>query len=74
MRIIIEDVVNSSKGKFLLEKRKYTNYGNMQYGRGKVVVSVVGIFDTEVEAKMEKKRLLSKKHEPYSLMFKIRQI
>lgn len=70
MRIIIEDINNSTKGKFLLEKRKYTNYS----GNGKVVISIVGIFDTEIEAKMEKKRLLSKKHEPYSLMFKIKQI
>jgi hypothetical protein len=69
MRISI-DIATESKGKYLLEKRRYSNYGR----GGRVTVSAVGIYDTEAEAKLVKKALLSKKHEPYSLMFKIRKI
>ena len=53
--------------RYRLVQRKYSNYGSGEAGK----VKVVGIFKTEYEAKQEKKRLLSKKHEPYSLMYKI---
>lgn len=53
--------------RYRLIQRKYSNYGSGEAGK----VKVVGIFSTEYEAKQEKKRLLSKKHEPYSLMYKI---
>ena len=53
--------------RYRLIQRKYSNYGSGEAGK----VKVMGIFNTEYEAKQEKKRLLSKKHEPYSLMYKI---
>lgn len=69
MKVKVEVSTNSDNVllRYRLIQRKYSNYGSGKVGK----VSTVGIYRTEYEAKQEKKRLLSKKHAPYSLMFKI---
>ena len=73
MKVKVEISVNNgtvSGGELIryrLIQRKYSNYGSGAPGK----VTTIGIYNTEQEAKQEKKRLLKRKHAPYSLMFRI---
>lgn len=75
MRVEVTLEVKENGKRFVLEERRYRNK-DVIYGVSLELrkVSNVGIFNSRDEAMAEKKRLLKKKHKPYTVAYRIKEV